>query len=453
MDLKDKKIVIIGAGISGIAAAKIAKKSGASVIISDTNTADKIRYDLSELKNLDIRVVLGKQTIDLLKSADYVLLSPAVPLYTPLFKQAMDMGIKIMSEIEFAWHLAKAPIYAITGTNGKTTTTTLLGLLMKKHCHNVGVGGNIGVPLCDEVLRVGADGCTVAEISSYQLESTSAFHPHIAAVLNVTPDHIVRHGSMETYQKTKEKIFADQTKNDFLVLNFDDLRTRDMAERADSTVMFFSRKTNLSEGAIAINGSLVVKWQNKVYDVCQLDEIKIKGSHNIENALAATAMAFLAGVGIEQIAQVLKTFPGVEHRIEPVRILNGIHYYNDSKATNTDAAVKALESFPNHIILIAGGRDKQTDLTDFMKLVAERVDKLILLGDAADRFKAAAIANGFAAENISMVGYSMSEAVKTAHSLAHIPQTVLLSPACASFDMYDGYEARGKDFKKIVKAL
>lgn len=453
MDFNNKKIIVIGAGISGIAAAKLAKKLGASVTLSDNKDISQIKYDLSELKALGVEIVFGRQSIELLKTADYLILSPAVPLHIPLLDEAGRLGIKIISEIEFAWYLAKAPIYAVTGTNGKTTTTTLLGLLMKEIYDEVGVGGNIGVPLCEEVLRIGDKGCTVAEVSSYQLESSHFFNPHIAVVLNVTPDHITRHGSMEVYQKTKEKIFANQSKDDFLVLNYDDPRTRDMAKRANSTVMFFSHEDNLPEGTVAIDGKLVVKWHNEIHDICRIDEMKIKGSHNVENALAAASAAFLAGVSAEQIADVLKTFPGIEHRIEPVKMINDVVYYNDSKATNTDAAIKALETFPGDIVLIAGGHDKKTDLTDFMKLASQRVNKLILLGDASARFKEAAINNGIPSDSIFEVGYSMEKAVKLAHQLAHSPQVVLLSPACSSFDMYDGYEERGRDFKKIVNSL
>lgn len=453
MDFADKHIVVLGAGISGIAAAKIACKLGASVVLNDAKTEEQIKYNLNELKELNVKLILGKQTVEIFKDADIVILSPAVPLHIPLLAEVEKLGIKIISEIEFAWYIAKAPIYAITGTNGKTTTTTLLGLLMEKLYKKVGVGGNIGVPLCEEVCRVGAAGCTVAEISSYQLESSHEFCPKIAAVLNVTPDHIARHGSMEVYQQMKEKIFANQGKSDFLVLNYDDPRTRGMADRAKSTVMFFSHEVCLGEGATVLQGKLVIRWHGRQYVICSIDEIKIKGSHNLENALAAAAMAFLAGVPVQQIAAVLKTFPGVEHRIEPVRNINGVEYFNDSKATNTDAAIKALETFSGNIILIAGGYDKKTDLTEFMKLVKKRVDKLILLGNAAARFKKAAIINGIKEDNIIEAGYSMEKAVELAYKYAVKPQVVLLSPACSSFDMYDGYEERGRDFKKIVNAL
>ena len=453
MEFANKKILVVGAGISGIAAAKTAEHLGASVILSDTKEEKDIKFSLQELRRLGIEVVLGPQDASLLTGVDIVLLSPVVPMRIPLVQEALRRGITVTSEIEMAWHLAKAPIYAVTGTNGKTTTVTLLGLLMETCCEKVGVGGNIGTPLCEEVLRVGSDGCTVAEISSYQLEASQEFCPHIAAVLNVTPDHVVRHGSIEVYQQCKEKLFAHQTKDDYLVLNYDNARTRSMAERAHSTVCFFSRLERLAEGAWLDGDRLVISWQGQTHALCTVDELGIKGAHNVENALAAAAVAFLAGAEPRRMAGVLKSFGGVEHRIEPVRELQGVRYYNDSKATNTDSAIKALETFPSHIVLLAGGDDKLTDLTAFMKLVRERVDELILVGDAAKRFREAACAQGFAAGHIHEAGYSMEKAVELAHTLAKAPQVVLLSPACASFDMFDGYEERGRVFKKLVRAL
>jgi len=265
----------------------------------------------------------------------------------------------------------------------------------------------------------------------------------------------VRHGSMDVYQQMKERMFAQQTAEDFLVLNYDDEHTRGMKERAKGQVCYFSRREELSEGAYVrqSDSRLVIAWSGELHELCTVEELGIKGGHNVENALAAAASAFLMGAAAEEMVPVLKSFKGVEHRIEPVREVNGVPYYNDSKATNTDSAIKALETFPGHIILLAGGDDKLTDLTEFMGLVKERCDELILLGAAAERFQQDAIKNGYPKEHIHMVGFSMEEAVATAHKLAKAPQVVLLSPACASFDMYDGFEARGRDFKRLVNGL
>ena len=445
MNLTDKKVLVIGAARSGIAAARIAKNLGATVILSDAKENLDVQID-------GVEVRLGKQTSELLRGVDLIIVSPAVPLKIPLLREASAQGIKIISEVELAYDLSQSPICAVTGTNGKTTTVTLLGLLLKTAFDKVGVGGNIGVPLSEVALEVGAGGCIAAEISSYQMEATKNFKPHISAVLNVTPDHLKRHGSMEVYRLMKEKIFAQQTAEDFLVLNYDDELTRDMIDRATCKVVYFSRQHELAEGAFIKNNRLVIKF-NGTHELCTVDELGIKGGHNVENALAASMVAFLAGATAEKISDVLKTFQGVEHRIEFVRELGGVKFYNDSKATNTDSAIKALETFAGHIVLIAGGDDKGTDLTEFLRLVNERVDNLILIGDAAARFKSCALASGYPAEKILEAGYSMQRAIELVKEISRPPQIVLLSPACASFDMYSDFEERGRDFKRIVAEL
>ena len=445
MDLANKNVLVIGAARSGIAAAKVAKKFGANVTLSDSK--ENLDVDIS-----GVEIRLGKQTDELLRGVDLIIVSPAVPMKIPLLKSAIEKNIPVISEVELAYDLAKSPICAVTGTNGKTTTVTLLGLLLKTAFEKVGVGGNIGVPLSEVALEVGADGCIAAEISSYQMEATKNFRPHVSAILNVTPDHLKRHGTMEVYQAMKEKIFAQQTAEDFLVLNFDDERTREMIDRAACKVVYFSRQRELDEGAFIKNNRLVIKF-NGTHELCTIDELGIKGGHNVENALAASMMAFLVGAPVEKICGVLKSFQGVEHRIEFVREIDGVKFYNDSKATNTDSAIKALETFAGHIILIAGGDDKGTDLTDFLQLVKERVDNLILVGDAAERFKTCAIESGYPVEKIFDAGYSMQRAVELAKKISRAPQVVLLSPACASFDMYSDFEERGRDFKRIVTEI
>ena len=456
MDLKNRKMLVIGAGISGFAAAKAARRLGADVVLSDLKAEADIKYDFNELRSLGIGLAFGPQEESLLAGVDLVLVSPVVPVKVPIVQAAMAKGIDVISEVELAYRLAESPICAITGTNGKTTTVTLLGLLLATRygAGKTGVGGNIGTPLVEEVLRVGAGGCVAAEISSYQMEASATFHPHVAAILNVTPDHLKRHGTMEVYQQMKERLFAQQTKDDFIVLNYDDERTRAAAKRAANTnVFFFSRQETLDEGAFLRDNRLILSHNGKQHELCPVSELGIKGSHNVENALAAAAVAFLAGAEPAAMVPVLKSFTGVEHRIEFVAKINGVPYYNDSKATNTDSAIKALETFDGHILLIAGGDDKMTDLADFLKLVKERVDELILVGAAAERFKEEALKSGFPAAHIHEAGYSMGKAVEIAHSLAKKPQIVLLSPACASFDMYEGFEARGRDFKELVGQL
>lgn len=453
MELQNKNVLVIGAGISGFAAAKISKKFGANVTLSDAKNESDLKFNFDELRGLGINLSFGKQEEKLLNGVDLVIVSPAVPLRIPILQAALNKKIPVISEVELAFNLAKSPICAVTGTNGKTTTVTLLGLLLASQFDNVGVGGNIGVALSEVALDVGAGGIIAAEISSYQMEATNNFKPHISAILNVTPDHLKRHGTMEVYQAMKEKIFAQETSDDFLVLNYDDEKVRNMKSRASCKVFYFSRKKILDEGAFIRDGKLIIKHDGKTYELCTIDELGIKGGHNVENALAASMTAFLASVTVENICNVLKSFQGVEHRIEFVREIDGVKYYNDSKATNTDSAIKALETFDKNINLIAGGDDKLTDLTEFLNLVNQRVDNLILVGDAAKRFKADAIANGFDAEKIFDAGYSMKNAIDIAKEISSPPQIVLLSPACASFDMYDNFEERGKDFKRIVMEM
>ena len=460
MSYQNQSALVIGAGISGFAAAAYLAAAGARVTLSDAKDEADAEKDaltqkhIEDLRAQGISCVFGAQREELLEGTNLIVLSPAVPECIPLVRAARARGIRVTTEVELAGEVAEAPICAITGTNGKTTTTTLLGELLHAHFSAVGVGGNIGVPLIDVAQEIPADGVIAAEISSYQMEATTHFHAHIVAELNVTPDHIVRHGSMEVYQAMKEKLFAAQTAEDFLVLNEDNPHTRTMAERATGRVCFFSRRAELAEGAfVRADGMIVIRWDGEKHVLVQTSELGIPGGHNVENALAAVAMAFFAGVTPAEMRPVLRAFKGVEHRIEFVRTLDGVSYYNDSKATNTDSAIKALEAFDGHIVLIAGGDDKLTDLTEFMELVYARVDELILVGDATKRFAAAALDAGIAAEHIHRAGYHMGEAVRIAHALASVPQTVLLSPACASFDMYGGYEERGRDFKRIVNAL
>lgn len=450
MEFEGKKILVLGAGISGISVAVILENLGAHVTLSDAKPEEEINKDLSALRRSGVSLALGNQNESLIEGIDLIVLSPGISIYIPLIGKAKEQGIPVMSEIEVAYRLCRAPIFAITGTNGKTTTTTLTGEMVKTTGKNVVVGGNIGQALSAEVASVSPDDLVVAEISSFQLEGASHFRPHIAAVLNVTPDHLDRHRSMETYILMKKKIFANQTADDYLILNYDDPVVREMAKKAPSHVCYFSRKESLANGVYVEKEFIKIRWQQEFHTVCNVSDIQIKGAHNVENALAACGIAFFAGVKIKDMARVLNEFQGVEHRIEPVGTVNDISYYNDSKATNPESAIKALEAFPGHVILIAGGRDKKTDLKEFMQLAAEKTDHVILLGEAAERFNFEAVKYGV--KNIHRVS-SMQEAILLAHRLAQPPQVVLLSPACSSYDMFNNYEERGEAFKKLVKQL
>ena len=449
MELAGKNVLVFGAAVSGISAAETLLAAGARVTLADGKELEKLKQT-DGLTGLTGRatLALGRQDEALLDTMDLLILSPGISIHHALPQAALRRKIPVWGEVELAGRLCQAPIVAVTGTNGKTTTTTLLGKMIKTCFDEVVIGGNIGVGLAQAVGRVGADGYVVAEISSFQLEAAGTFHPHIAVMLNLTPDHLDRHGSLDGYATVKEQIFANQTAQDYLVLNHDDVRVRDMAQRCRSRAFFFSRQIELETGAFVSAGSICLRWQGKTETVCRIDEMKLFGGHNVENALAACSAAYLAGVAPSQMAKLLREFSGVEHRIEPVATLEGVRWFNDSKATNPESSIKALEAFPGQVILIAGGRDKNTDLAEFMNLVKQKVDRLILIGEAAARFAAAAQAAGV--KNIVQAG-SLAEAVETARQLARSPQVVLLSPACASYDMFDNYEQRGRIFKQLVR--
>ena len=449
MELAGKNVLVFGAAVSGISAAETLLAAGARVTLADGKELEKLKQT-DGLTGLTGRatLALGRQDEALLDTTDLLILSPGISIHHALPQAALRRRIPVWGEVELAGRLCQAPIVAVTGTNGKTTTTTLLGEMMKTRYDEVVIGGNIGVGLAQAVGRAGADGYVVAEISSFQLEAAGTFHPHIAVMLNLTPDHLDRHGSLDGYATVKEQIFANQTAQDYLVLNHDDVRVRDMAQRCRSRAFFFSRQIELETGAFVSAGAICLRWQGKTETVCRIDEMKLFGGHNVENALAACSAAYLAGVAPSQMAKLLREFSGVEHRIEPVATLEGVRWFNDSKATNPESSIKALEAFPGQVILIAGGRDKNTDLAEFMNLVKQKVDQLILIGEAAARFAAAAQAAGV--KNIVQAG-SLAEAVETARQLARSPQVVLLSPACASYDMFDNYEQRGRIFKQLVR--
>ena len=450
MEFSNKNVLVLGAGVSGRSVAEVLASYGAKVTLNDSNRIDDSKEEFQKLKSLAVNIVAGSQDESLLQSMDYIVVSPGISIELPLIATARSKGIVVMSEIEAAYALCQAPIIAITGTNGKTTTTALTGEMMKASGKNTVVGGNIGAALSQEVNGISRDSVVVAEISSFQLEGIIHFRPHIAVVLNLTPDHIDRHHNMEGYQAAKERIFENQRKDDFLVLNYDDTIVQTMAARSISQTVFFSTKRELENGGCVKDDQIVINWQGKRNIICPVKDMKLFGKHNLENALAACCAAFLAGVSPAVMAEVLRNFAGVEHRIEPVATINGVSYYNDSKATNPESTVKALEAFAGNIILIAGGRDKHTDLTEVMTLAKNKVDHLILLGEAKTRFIEAAKQHGV--HNIHDIS-SFQEAITLAHRLARSPQVVLLSPACASYDMFNNYEERGRVFKELVHCL
>ena len=443
------KVLIIGAARSGLAAAAFLAQKGEEVIVTDTNL--KAQKESEEaLKNYEIRYIWGKQPdIDEL-AVDMIVVSPGVPLSIAPIRRAKELGIKVIGEVELAYLNAKAPIVAITGTNGKTTTTTLVGEIFKAAGWECGVGGNIGVSLLEESEKISGAGVLVAEISSFQLESTEKFKPKAAAILNLTPDHLDRHGDMQGYLAAKAKIFAMQDENDFLVLNYEDEYLRPLAEKCQSQVLFFSAKHILKNGVYVEDKMIKIAFKGKISQVCPPEEIRIKGAHNLENALAAVALCFALGVDEQVIAQVLRDFKGVEHRLEPVRELDGVLYINDSKGTNPDSTSKALVAYDRPLILIAGGKNKGLSFLPLAKLIKKRVKGVVLVGMAKNDIKAALDEVGFS--NYVLVD-KFEETVEAAKKMADEGDIVLLSPACTSWDMFKSFEERGELFKKLVNAL
>lgn len=447
---EQKAVIVYGTGISGLGAAEVLAGHNRQIFLYNDNECSVAPELLALLARSGGRLVCGGFA-DILPLAATVVLSPGIPAENANVQLAQQAGVEVISEIELAYRLYDGHIAAITGTNGKTTTTTLVGEMLKTLPVTTAVGGNIGLALSKETEGLAADSWIAAELSSFQLEFVRDFCPDIAVVLNLTPDHMERHHTMQAYGAAKKNIFLQQTGQQVAVLNYDDAEVRSWAAEAHGRVCYFSRKEELPEGAYIKDGVFVISWQGQQYPVCRVDEVHLFGGHNEENILAAIACGFFAGVTIADMAKVLKNFKSIEHRLEYVATINGVPYYNDSKATNTDSAIKALEAFPEgHIILLAGGHDKMTELKTMMQVVKEKTDLLILLGEAKERFYQAAKECGVA--NIVLAD-SFADAVQKAYEAAHEPQTVLLSPACSSYDMFKNYPERGRCFKQLVRAL
>lgn len=441
-----QNVLVIGAARSGIASAEFLAKQGNHVVLTDM----KQPLDIVGLELLGVSFIWGRQPDVAELQPDYIVVSPGVPLTIPPIQYAKVHNIPVIGELELAYCHCSAPFVAITGTNGKTTTTTLTGELLKKTGKNVFVGGNIGVPLIRSVSDFTADDVVVAEVSSFQLETVAAFAPHLALMLNLTPDHLDRHGSIENYLACKANIFAKQTEQDYLILNYDDEMLRPLASQSSGKVLFFSQKHILQEGVYLENEYVMLNVDGIVFSICREDEIAIKGKHNLENAMGAILLAYLSGVSIEDIRSVLMTFPGVEHRLEPVRTINGVQYVNDSKGTNPDSTIKAIEAYKAPIVLILGGYNKGSDFGELAQLVKQRVKQVVVLGETKSMIAEALADAGFDAY---VEVNTFEEAVYTAAQLAVPGDVVLLSPACASWDMFKSYEERGELFKQIVQKL
>ena len=450
MDYSGSTILVLGAGLSGIGVAHTLAKLGANVTLNDYKL---IEFDASESKKFEedhIRVITGQQDFILLEGVDRVVVSPGISLEIPIISEAKKRHIPVVGEVEIAYEVSKAPILGVTGTNGKTTTTSLLAAVLKEAQWDVYVGGNIGYSLSEQALAVPETGVLVAELSSYQLESIDKFRTKGAILLNVTPDHLLRHKTMERYQAAKENIFINQELGDWTVLNVDAPLVAGMAERVKGKVLSISQTRTVTDGAYFEDGTCYASLHGTPVPVITTKDIHIPGAHNIENILSVIALTYALGIKVEDIYRAIAKFHGVEHRLERIRTLDGVTYYNDSKATNTDSTIKALESFTEPLILIAGGKDKMTDLDEMMALVKTNVKELILIGEAAQRFAETAVKAGVA--HIHRCE-SMEEAVLLSARIAEEGDVVLLSPACASFDWYARFEDRGDHFRRLVERL
>ncbi len=450
-DMKDKKVLVVGAGKSGKAAAQAMVKLGAKVSVQDSKPEDEVDFQLEVfLEDRHIDCYWACEPEDM-SQFDMLILSPGVPPGLPFIEKAKAAGAEIIGELEIAYRVGCGRYVAITGTNGKTTTTTLVGEIFNEAARKTFVVGNIGVAVISKALSADEDSWLITETSSFQLETIRDFQPEISAILNLTPDHLDRHKTMQNYIDAKARIFENQTKDQYCVLNYDDEECRKLMENCNAAPVPFSRKEELDFGAYVKDEKIVVKdADGKVSEICGTEELQIPGAHNLENALAACAIAHFAGIDAAVIAKVLREFRGVEHRIELCNEIDGIRFVNDSKGTNPDAAIRAIEAMKQNIILIAGGYDKGASFDEFVAAFQGRVKAMVLMGKTATKIKEAAEKAGF---TNSVILKDMEACVREAYRLAQPGDVVLLSPACASWDMYTSFEQRGEHFKACVREL
>ena len=449
--ITDKKIVVIGSGVSGVGAVKLLEAAGAVPTLYDSNeklTEAEVRKRLPE--GSKCKVVLGEFPENLKKETELVVLSPGVPVDLPLVEELRTNGAAIWGEVELAYHFGKGKIAAITGTNGKTTTTTLVGEIFKSYYPEVFVVGNIGTAYTQEALKMTDNSVIAAEISSFQLETIENFHPKVSAILNITPDHLNRHHTMQCYIETKEKIAENQTRDDTCVLNYDDEETRRFGGSCKASVLYFSREHILDQGVYMDGTAIVYADESVRTKICDVSELKLLGTHNYENVMAAVAIAAAMGVPFPYIRETVIHFTAVEHRIEFVAEKKGVAYYNDSKGTNTDASIKAVQAMNRPTIVIGGGYDKHVTFDDWIACFGDKVKWLVLLGQTANQIAETANKHGF---THIVFTESLEEAVQVCAGKAESGDAVLLSPACASWGMFDNYEQRGRMFKDYVRAL
>jgi UDP-N-acetylmuramoylalanine--D-glutamate ligase len=447
MDLNNKRVLVVGLGKSGVASALFLKARGARVTVSDTKSGDELHNEIPVLLDHGITVETGGHGERTFRGQDLIVVSPGVPVDAPSLVQARGLGESVIGEIELASQFLKGQMIAITGSNGKTTTTTLAGEIMAANGFATLVGGNIGTPAISLVERTRAESVIVLEVSSFQLETIQTFHPKVAVILNVTPDHLDRHRTLDAYVNAKARIFENQQGPDFTVLNADDPICAGLARRIQAQVFWFSRKKEVMQGAWVRDGKILFRDGERQQEIMQVAEVPLKGAHNLENVLAAVCVGALMGCALEKIRQAVRDFKAVEHRLEFVATIGGVDYYNDSKATNVDAALKALESFPANIHLILGGKDKGSDYSVLNDLLRQRVKRVYTIGTAALKIEAQI-------KGVEVLhAETLENAVRKANAAAAPGDVVLLAPACASFDQFKNYEHRGQVFKDIVRSL
>ena len=449
LELKGKKVLVVGLGKSGLAAALFLRRRGAQVTVSDVRSADQLAKEIPALIEAGIMVESGGHGLLTFRRQDLIVVSPGVPLDTPELAQVKSFGLPVIGELELAARFLKGHTLAVTGSNGKTTTT-LLGEILEASGLRTLVGGNIGVPVVALIEQSTDETWSVLEVSSFQLESTEQFHPDIAVILNITPDHLDRHGSFENYARAKERIFAAQTAEDSLILNADNTPCVEAAARSKAKVYWFSIEHPVAQGAWLEQGAVVYRAapDSATEYVMPSRGIPLKGTHNIENVLAAVVAARLAGVPSEVISRSIENFRAVEHRLEYVATRNGVEYYNDSKATNVDATSKAVAAFSGGIHLILGGKHKGSPYTVLAPLLRERVSAVYTIGVAAPKIESdlRGVVSIHSCE-------TLDNAVHVAAAAARPGDVVLLAPACSSFDQFENYEQRGRVFKQLVKDL
>lgn len=451
MEFTGKKVLVVGTGKSGIAAFALLKKKQADLILFEGNKDAKIE-EIREKAEVfsDARIVIGELPDEVKKNLDIVVLSPGVPTDLPMVNDFRDRGVLIIGEIELAYQCAKGDILAITGTNGKTTTTALLGEIMEHVKDDVKVVGNIGIPYTSVADETKEDTVTVAEISSFQLETAVEFKPKVTAILNITPDHLNRHHTMENYIAAKESITKNQDSAGVCVLNYDDTVLREFGKTLSCKAVYFSSREKLQDGFYLEGENILFAEAGKTTVVCNVNELNLLGRHNYENVMAATAMAYYYGVSFDKIKEVLVRFKAVEHRIEYVTEKRGVKFYNDSKGTNPDAAIQGIRAMNRPTFLIGGGYDKQSEYDEWIEAFDGKVKKLVLIGATREKIANTAKKHGF---HEFVFADTLEEAVNICYENAVSGDAVLLSPACASWDMFQSYEQRGEMFKEIVTGL